>query len=843
VQKRFASVLTLFLGALVLITPLIAAEPSPNAATSPTDDQFKRQLTDFFAHAATLSPTALGNLSQDPQAMAGLRSRIDALTPEDLAVIQNAFAQVPDWQQAPEALSSAFQMQVLGEEAARRAKDLDGFRVDVSEFYAALALLPADTLQRLNQDPASVAAMRRKVHDMPDQSLALLQLSLDRQGDWRGLKDKLVGSLSMGARASLRALADNGPLGENDLRDLGAFRKDLGTFLDNLKRLPPEAGAKIAPASIRAIETQLARATPEMLFLIRQRLDTPDLRRSMASAGLLAQASSLSDADRADLQRFRADLASVYASLGDFSPGGPSAAPLANRVASMSDAELLLARDRIERIPSWKTTLPLVFGVVSTPEGRTGLALAQQGPAPQDQQALEAFRAQAQTALAALQGSPGVDPAAAQEAQQSIAKASDEQLYLMQKAIALAPAADAAQTLVDVPRAVATLVTFHPESVSFNCSCPDHGLDLPLGIGCISLQFLCNIVAAPINLALDGINSVVGALQTAVTAIQGVIDDVASGVQSIIQDIANLPNILLNALQSLFESIANAALSAFSPANIAQALGLVDGFWNSIPTLPQIPCPPDGFNLAGFGEVGDDLTASKYQRYLFIFDKVLDLIPDTEVSLTLKIPAQVLYGGIQYLGVCLDDAATARSEAATAAYRTLVSDRLTQALANQATAQTGINVIQTQAAALQSQVAAQGQNLMTQLTQQQQALLQELMQQGQSLTELIGRTGQDLTGTLHDFQDQDLRLKIEANLANPALQEVAFFELPKAVGGELELVRQIVVETIQATLDAGLGVHNAEKLLTQGDAFYAAGDYKSAYNSYAGAYRETTKNN
>ncbi|HXH28231.1 MAG TPA: hypothetical protein VNL37_04255, partial [Candidatus Polarisedimenticolia bacterium] len=608
------------------------------------------------------------------------------------------------------------------------------------------------------------------------------------------------------------------------------------------KHLPPEAGTPVPAATIQGLEARLAQATPETLYLIRQRLDTPDLRTSMAQAHLLAKASSLTDADRADLQRFRADLASVYARLGDFSPGGASAGPLADRVASMSDAELLLARDQLDRIPSWKSTLPLIFGVVSTEQGRTGLALAQQEKAPQDQRALETFRSQAQTSLTALKGAAGVDAAAVEAAQQSVAKASDEQLYLMEKAIAMAPAADAAQTLIDVPQAVATLVTFHPESVSFNCSCPDHGLDLPLGIGCVSLQFLCNIVAAPINVALDGINTVTSALQSAVTAIQGVIDDVATGVQSIIQSIANLPNVLLNALQSLFESIANAALSTFSPANIANALGLVDGFWNSIPQLPQIPCPPDGFYLAGFGEVGDDMTASKYQRYLFIFDKVLDLIPDTEISLTLKIPAQVLYGGIQYLGICLDDAATARSEAATAAYRTLVSDRLNEALANQATAQTGINVIQTQAAALQSQVAAQGQGLMTQLTQQQQALLQQLTMQGQHLTDLIGQTGQDLSGAVHDFQDQDLRLKIEANLANPALQELAFFELPHAVGGVLETVRQVVYDTIQATLDAGLGVHNAERLLAQGDAAYAAGNYKSAYDAYAGAYRETTKN-
>jgi tetratricopeptide (TPR) repeat protein len=817
---------------LLSAPPMLAAEAVTPAAAPSSDDQLRAQLTAFFADAGRVSPTAVGNLAQDPAAMAELRKRIASLSPEELAAMQAAFSQVPDWQAAPEALSSAFQMQVLSDEAARRAKNLEAFRTEVSEFYAALRLLPPEAVQKFNQDPAAVAEMQARIHDMPPQSLALLQLDMDQRGDWRALKAKLLSSLSPGARAGLRAFADNGPLGDRDLTDLSAFRKDLVEFFSNLKQLPPRLSAKIAPQSVAGMEAKLGRATPEMLYMIRQRIDTPELRQAMTDVRLLARAGALSDQDRAGLDRFRADLAAVYGNLGDFTPGDPSAGPLAERLASFTYEELLLARNRVESIPSWNRTLPAIFSIASTAEGRSRLALADQGSNPETKQALESFRARMVERLAALQAGAGVDPAAAAEALRSVKEAGARDLFLMREAALLVPSDDTNLQVVEIPRAVYSLSNAQIQSVSFNCSCPNNGLDLPLGIGCISLQFLCNIVAAPINVALAGIDLVVSGLQTTVSAITNVIDDVLGFVVRIIQDIANLPNVLLNALQSLFAGIANAIMSEFTPDKIAEKLGLVEGFWSSIPVLPQIPCPPDGFNLHPFGEVGDDLTASKYERYLFIFDKVIDLIPDTEISLALKIPAQVLYGGVQYLGVCLRDASMARSEQATAAFRALVAGKLDLSLTNQGNAQTGINVIQGQVLGLGSQLA-----------QQQQEFLRQLMIQGQDLIAKIMQTGGDLTDDLQEFQDLDLRLKIEANLVIEGAKNISSFLLPRAFGGVLELVRQIVGESIDASMDAGLDVRNAEAELARGDDLFAAGDYRSAYDSFAKAYREASKGN
>ena len=797
-RSTLVSLLVALLCAATALPPSYAmASGSPQAASPSSDEQTRKELMTFFTNAARLAPTALGKVPQDAAALAELRQKIDALGPEELASVKTALSAVPDWQNAPEALSSAFQMQVLGEEAARRATDLDAFRAEVSEFYAAARLLPDDALKSLKLDAATVAEMQARIHAMPDQSLALLQLEMDQQGDWRGLKANLLSSLSPEARSGLRAFANHGPLEQKSLEDLGTFRKDLEEFIANLNALPPHLAGRFASRSVAGLASKLDRATPEALFMIRQRIDTPELRQAMTDARLLARAGKLSAQERADLDRFRADLAALYGGLVDFAPADASGGTLAQRVAALSPEETLLARDRVESIPSWNRTLPVIFGAVSTPEQRKRFALVEQDTDPAARRSLEMFRDATLDRLAALPIGPGVDATALAEAVRSVEEATPRDLFLMHGAASLLSGADEILELLEIPRAVSKLARLS-SAVSFNCPCID------IVIACVPVQGLCNILAAPINLALAGLEAVVAGLQTAVNAVSGVIDDVLGFVVQIGQDILNLPNVLLNALQTLFTNIANAILGEFSPENIAEKLGLVEGFWSSIPVLPQIPCPPDGFNLHPFGEVGDDLTASKYERYLFVFDTLIDLIPDTEISLALKIPAQLLYGGVQYLGICLRDAAMARSESATAAFRTMVSTKLDLALENQGSAQTGINAIQSQVGFVQTQVA-------------------------------------ELSVDLLAFQDMDLRLAIEASLASEGNKNIASFLLPEAFGGALELVREIVSESIQAAIDAGFDVKNAEMVLSWGDARFAAGDYAGAYDRYASAYRDAAK--
>lgn len=89
---------------------------------------------------------------------------------------------------------------------------------------------------------------------------------------------------------------------------------------------------------------------------------------------------------------------------------------------------------------------------------------------------------------------------------------------------------------------------------------------------------------------------------------------------------------------------------------------------------------------------------------------------------------------------------------------------------------------------------------------------------------------------LANFRDQNLRLRIEARLAKNDVQAILRFLLPASGNGFLDLVRDIVTETIASTLAAGQGVGNALSVLVRADAALANGDFLDAYGLYGHAY-------
>ena len=101
-------------------------------------------------------------------------------------------------------------------------------------------------------------------------------------------------------------------------------------------------------------------------------------------------------------------------------------------------------------------------------------------------------------------------------------------------------------------------------------------------------------------------------------------------------------------------------------------------------------------------------------------------------------------------------------------------------------------------------------------------------------TDLTTRATQ-IDNEISTFQTLDLRLKIEQALSTG--QQIGLFEMPSSQGGYLELVRSIVVDTINKVLASGLSVGTASKSLTTGDAAKATGQFKSAYRAYASAYQ------
>ena len=102
----------------------------------------------------------------------------------------------------------------------------------------------------------------------------------------------------------------------------------------------------------------------------------------------------------------------------------------------------------------------------------------------------------------------------------------------------------------------------------------------------------------------------------------------------------------------------------------------------------------------------------------------------------------------------------------------------------------------------------------------------------------IGAVDVALNDRLGETSQMLLRLEIEMNLLESAGGHVTSFLLPADFNGYLEVVRQIVDETIQRNVAAGLDVHGAAAALQTGDNWLALDDYVKAYGQYSKAYRE-----
>jgi hypothetical protein len=91
-----------------------------------------------------------------------------------------------------------------------------------------------------------------------------------------------------------------------------------------------------------------------------------------------------------------------------------------------------------------------------------------------------------------------------------------------------------------------------------------------------------------------------------------------------------------------------------------------------------------------------------------------------------------------------------------------------------------------------------------------------------------------LIANLGTFQDLQLRMDIEENLNEE--HPVGLFELPAAFGGYLEVVRSIVTETLAKEAAVGNPSPKALIYLTQANAAFTLGTYKTAYDLYGKAY-------
>jgi archaellum component FlaC len=112
----------------------------------------------------------------------------------------------------------------------------------------------------------------------------------------------------------------------------------------------------------------------------------------------------------------------------------------------------------------------------------------------------------------------------------------------------------------------------------------------------------------------------------------------------------------------------------------------------------------------------------------------------------------------------------------------------------------------------------------------------------QNTVNVINTKVDDLAGKLMRFQSDALRSAIEAALVEGDRYNVAWYQTPTNSGGHLDLVRQIVQETINNAASAGApdfsgtSLNLARRELALGDTFRAVNNYKDAYDHYRAAY-------
>lgn len=791
--------LTAALLTLTLSPAAFAAEAAPPGPDK--IEQFRRQLARYFANLHDSSPTVLAPSQVGPEARDALLQRIAAMSREELEELSKGFAQVPNWQIAPEALASTLpaatreQLNAAGVRLASRADEATAFRDEVASLATYAGMLSPATLKQAGLSADEIEAVRQGFSAMSPLQVAMLQERLPAGAGLQTRSASMLASMPESVRAGVGTLSQHGPLTEEDKASLQSFAGQVKALLAGVRELPPEARKRFDAAKLDQLSQRVAGASPETLFILREQVGEKEVARALAAVELLKRIGAMTEAERQDLEAFRSDLRGVLAVAGTSAGTDTPLAAFDKKLAALAPEQLLVLRQGLDATPAWREVYPLVMET-----------LASQEAAPRDAAAiadLESFRQKTIAFLEPLaKGEEGkqLAPALAQ-----LRRASPAQLALIRGTYERLPQ-DAS------PAAMAAVIPISAASVDLDCT-----FELDIGIDTIDidLNFICDPLEDAINVVADSIESVVD-------AIGDVVDDIWNALQ-------NLPATLLSGIEALFNTLLDVEIGGYSirdltdPGKLQQALNLGASFWENIPEVPQIPCPEDGTQIPLFGEVGDGETATKYSRYKWLFDKLLGMIPDTEISLALKIPAQILYGGVEYLEICLEAAAEDRDAAETAAFQSGVNSSLSTSLSNDTAILQSIS-------SLSVQLATQGNSLATLIESQ-----------GESLSSLIEQETDELTDQIDAFQQLDLRLAIEMNLLASEGNEVSSFQLPEP-WGHLDRVRDIVRDAIDNFLAAGQSVNQlAEKELSAGDADLTAGRYKSAYAHFQKAYRAAVK--
>lgn len=774
---KYLRLSTFLVALLVLSAPLFGASvpdqpPDPRAA-------IQEQLSTFFDPQG---PSIFGQLPKS--SLEKLRNGVASLDAGEVERLQQALNTVPEWDGSPQALgldlpSEAFDS-IHSVSAKLRELAPAGERTlsELKTLVEVLQLMSDERLAELGLDRALVDSLGTNFEGMDIVEAAVLQQHLTASPEFDRHRMAALNALPAGLKEGAAALAEHGPLTEEDIGELNEYSKRFSDLAERADRLSAEARERLRADMIRRMANGIKDEKPEMIFIVRERVTAEQLDRLEEIVDLHERIGSMSFEELTEIETFRDELLAVLDRAETVGPEQLSS------VATLSHEELLALRDEVGGFPEWQTALTAAAEAVSS--SAVQAQFQQSAFDPGRTHELETFRQQSISYIVASMEQGDVNRDVASQAREMIAGAPLNQLAVYQSAVAALPVdASAAARLSTIPITTQALSKLNINCVVNLGSVTIPVIDKDVSLGSINFNFLCNPIESVVNSVIDVVNF----LEATVNAIPDTLKNAITSLFNFLLDQVKIGGVSIR-------DLANGDLSGLSAA-LQSALGLGSSWWTAISgfTLPQVPCPPAGFHTP-FGEVGTGDAVTTFNQYKFFIDELLEMIPATEISLAVKVPAQVAFAAFKFLGTCLETAANAADEQ-------LATNRYTEITANQGS-------LSVQSATETTALSVQMSNLHG------------------SLSTLINNS-------TTDSQDLVKRLAIEAALMAGHSEPLGVFILPSP-WGLLERVREVVRTTLDGMSAVGLGSPKAEKEFDAADAAMNAGDYKEAFKLFQRAY-------
>lgn len=865
----------------LLAAPLLsiqaAAVPAPKGPAA-----VRQQLSNYFSNIATNSPTMLGALAKSPESMAAVQQRIATMSDQELAEFQTLMAQAPDWEVAPELFAKTLPPEVLsqvkrvGTDYAARVPRGEEMREDVQTLTRVLSLLPDAKLKELGIDRATIASLEGTIDGIDPVQAAMLQRQLSERGPWDASSAAAMRAIPPALQRGAAALAQHGPLTDKDIKELDSFRSELTSLLARIDQLPAETRKTLKVDEFRAQMKQLDSARPDTLFMVRHNVPPEMLQTLEENVSFLEQVANLSDAELKDLEQFRGELSTAFESLEEQATDQGDSRKVDAMLSELTPAHLMLLKQGMSQFGNWQTALPVFYRTLASPDVASRMALIKgDHPDPQALAGLETFRRNTLSEIDSAAMMPEIDGELVARARERLGSMPLDRLELMRLTLAnLPPTATMADRL--------SVVVMH--EISFNCS-----VDMPSPVPDINLDFICdpiedaleaiehgivatvNSIVASVKSALDtAISTMSSVLTTAINAVSDTVNSLVSAITNTVSTISDfiqtIPDLAWDAIKTALNLLLDieirngVTLRDLVGQGVEHGLnamktmmGLSSDWWTAVAsfTLPQIPCPPSGFHTP-FGDVGDGAAAANYDRYHLLIENLIGLIPDTETSLAVKIPAQVLYMMYDFLGVCLEQAASDADSAEAAARHSLVLENFTNLQTHIQTNVNGLalttssntadltNLINSQSTNVRNTVMAESAAIQALLNDRSTSTRTLITNESSDIQTLISNESADTQSDLDAFETMTLRIAIEQVLQSGEGREIALFQLLEP-HGHLGLVSDVVRDTLDGMAAAGQDVGQARKFYNDGVALMNTGREKAAFKLFGQAYRASTK--